>query len=52
MRKRYLSMKSFTHEIYAGTSKASHKVFKQRGASSIRGFPFFITCGSLHENYG
>ena len=36
MRKRYLSKKSFTYEIYAGTSKAAHKVFQQRGASSIR----------------
>ena len=34
MRKRYLSKKSFTYEIYALTSKAAHKVFQQRGASS------------------
>ena len=38
MRKHYLSKKSFTYEIYAGTLKASHKVFQQRGASSIREF--------------
>ena len=38
MRKRYLSKKSFTYEIYAGTSKAAHKVFQQSGASSIREF--------------
>ena len=38
MRKRYLSKKSFTYEIYAGTSKAAHKVFQQRGSSSIREF--------------
>ena len=38
MRKRYLSKKSFMCEIYAGTSKATHKVFQQRGASSIREF--------------
>ena len=36
MGKCYLSKKSFTYEIYAGTSKAAHKVFQQRGASSIR----------------
>ena len=52
MRKRYLSKKSFTYNIYAGTSKAAHKVFQQRGASSIREFLFFITCSSLHGNYG
>ena len=52
MGKRYLSKKSFTYEIYAGTSKAAHKVFQQRGASSIREFPFFITCSFLHGNYG
>ena len=38
MRKRYLSKKSFTYEIYAGTSKAAHKVFQQRDASSIGKF--------------
>ena len=38
MRKRYLSKKSFTYEIYAGISKAAHKVFQQGGASSIRDF--------------
>ena len=38
MRKRYLSKKSFTYKIYAGTSKAAHKVFQQRGASSIKEF--------------
>ena len=38
MRKRYLSKKSFTYEIYAVTSKAAHKVFQQRGASSTREF--------------
>ena len=52
MRKRYLSKKSFTYKIYAGTSKAALKVFQQRGASSIREFPFFITCSSLHGHYG
>ena len=36
MRKCYLSKKSFTCEIYDGTSKAAGKVFQQRGASSIR----------------
>ena len=41
IRKRYLSKKSFTHKIYAGTSKAAHKVFQPRSVSSIRGaFPF------------
>ena len=34
----YHSKKSFSYEIYAGTSKAAHKVFQQRGASSIREF--------------
>ena len=38
MRKCYLSKKSFTNEIYAETSKAAHKVFQQRGVSSIREF--------------
>ena len=38
MRKCYLSKKSCTYEIYAGTSKAAHKVFQQRGTSSIREF--------------
>ena len=38
MRKRYVSKKFSTYEIYAGTSKAAHKVFQQRGASSIREF--------------
>ena len=39
MKKRYTSKKSFTYEIYAGTSKAAHKVFQQRDASSFREFP-------------
>ena len=34
MRKCYLSKKSFIREIYAWTSKAAHRVFQQRGASS------------------
>ena len=38
MRKHSRSKKSFSYEIYAGTSKATHKVFQQRGASSIREF--------------
>ena len=38
MRKYYRSKKSFSYEIYAGTSKATHKVFQQRGMSSIREF--------------
>ena len=38
MRKHRLSKKSFTYEIYAGTSKAAHKVFQQRGESFIREF--------------
>ena len=29
---------AFSYEIYAGTSKATHKVFQQRGAFSIREF--------------
>ena len=40
MRKRYLSKKSFVYEVYAETSKAAHKVFQQKGASSIREFSF------------
>ena len=36
MRKHYRLKESFSYEIYAGTSKAVHKVFQQRGASSIR----------------
>ena len=35
VRKHYRSKKSFSYEIYAGTSKATHKVFQQRGAFSI-----------------
>ena len=38
MRKHYHSKKTFSYEIYAGTSKAAHKVFQQRDASSIRDF--------------
>ena len=38
MRKCYLSKKSFSYEIHAGTSKAAHKVFKQRDAFSVREF--------------
>ena len=38
MRKHYHSKKSFSYEIYAGTSKAAHKVFQQRGGSSIKEF--------------
>ena len=38
MRKHFRSKKSFSYEIYAGTSKAAHKVFQQRDASSIREF--------------
>ena len=41
MRKRYLSKKSFTYKIYGRTSKAAHKVFQQRGVSSIREFSLF-----------
>ena len=52
MGKCYLSRKSFTYEIYAGTSKAAHKVFQQRVRLLLRSFPFFNTCSSLHENYG
>ena len=48
MRKQYLSKKSFTYQIYAGTSKVAHKVFQERGASFVGEFPFFITCSSLH----
>ena len=38
MRKHYRSKKSFGYEIYARTSKATHKVFHKRGASFIREF--------------
>ena len=38
LRKHCHSKKSFSYEIYAGTSKAAHKVFQQRSASSIREF--------------
>ena len=41
MGKCYLSKKSVTYENYAGTSIAAHKVFQQRGASSIREFSLF-----------
>ena len=49
MRKCYVTKKSLTYEIYAGTSKGAHKVFQQRGVSSVREFPFFITCSSLQR---
>ena len=38
MRKHYRSKKSFSCEVYAGTSKATHKVFQQRGVYFIREF--------------
>ena len=41
IRKQYHSKKSFSYEIYAGTSKAAHKVFQQRGASSVTEFSVF-----------
>ena len=37
-KKHYCSEISFSYKIYAGTSKATHEVFQQRGASSIREF--------------
>ena len=39
--KRYLSKKSFTYEIYAGTSKAAHKVFQQGVCLLLGNFLFF-----------
>ena len=41
MRKLYRSQKSFSYEIYAGTSKTVHKAFQQRGVSSIREFSIY-----------
>ena len=52
MRKHYRSKKSFSYEIYAGTSKAAHKVLKQRGASSIGEFSVLHNLQFLHRNYG
>ena len=51
MRKCYLSKKSFTYEIYAGTSKAIQSI-PAKGCLLLGSFPFFITCSSLHRNYG
>ena len=57
MRKHYRSKKSFSYEIYAGTSKAAHKVFRERGASSTREFSvlhnlqFFTWKLWLKKNY-
>ena len=53
MRKHYRSKKSFSYEIYAGTSKAAHEVFQQRGASSsIREFSVLHNLQFLPGNYG
>ena len=38
MGKHYLSKKSFSYKIYAGTSKAAHKVIPTKVAFSIREF--------------
>ena len=38
MRKHYHSKKSFNYEIYAEISKATYRLFQQRGAFSIREF--------------
>ena len=40
MRKHYRSKKSFSYQIYAGTSKATHKVFQQRVRLLLGSFPF------------
>ena len=52
MGKCYISKKSFTYEIYAGTLKAAHKVSNKRVHLLSGTFPFFKTCSSLHGNYG
>ena len=57
MTKHYRSQKTFSYKIYAGTSKAAHKVFQERDASSIREFSvphnLQLNYGSdLHGNYG
>ena len=52
MRKRYRSKKSFGYEIYARTSKATHRVFQLRVRLLLGSFPLFIICSSLHGNYG
>ena len=51
MRKHYRSKKSFSYEIYARTSKATHRVSQLRVCLLLGSFPFFITCSSLHRNY-
>ena len=51
MRKRYLSKKSFTYEIYASISKATdNKVFQERDTSSIREFSLLHNLQFLHGN--
>ena len=52
MRKHYRSKKSFSYEIYARTSKATHRVFQLRVRLLLGSFPFFITCSSVYRNYG
>ena len=52
MRKHYLSKKSFTYEIYAETLKAAHKIFQQKVCLLSGSVLFFMTCSSLHGNYG
>ena len=52
MRKHYLSKKSFTYEIYAETLKAAHKIFLQKVCLLSGSVLFFMTCSSLHGNYG
>ena len=52
MRKHYRSKKSFGYEIYARTSKATHRVFQLRVHLLLGSFSFFITCSSLQGNYG
>ena len=51
-RKCYCSKKSFSYKICARTSKATHRVFQLRVCLLLGSFTFFITCSSLHGNYG
>ena len=42
----------FSYEIYGGTPKAAHKIFQQRGASSIREFSLLRNLQFFARNDG
>ena len=52
MRKHYHLKKSSSYKIYAGTLKAAHKIFQQRGASSIGEFSLLHNLQFFAQNDG